>query len=148
MREHEHPTGSGSADGEHGMPDIHAIRRAHIARLIAREGSVTKFAAKVGTNPDYVSQLMSTRTKSNPGATLMRNIERAYGLAKGSLDQPDERATLAALVMQHLPPDAYRQCIDFIRFQAEQTGAMKVDEEVAQYLFLLENRAPPSGDNN
>jgi DNA-binding transcriptional regulator YdaS (Cro superfamily) len=127
--------------------DVYAVRRSHIARLIAEAGSVTKFAARVGTNPDYVSQVMSPKTKSNPGATLMRNIERAYGLPRGSLDQPKEAAALAALALQFLPDDAYHACIDFIRFQASQSGALETNEELAKYLSLLDqsNKSPPRG---
>lgn len=118
--------------------DIYAIRRAHIARLILGEGGVTKFAAKVGTNPDYVSQVMSRKTKTNPGSTLMRNIERAYNLPRGSLDQPDHAATIAALALQHLPLAAQQACIDFIRFQASQSGALTLNQELKTYLDVLE----------
>ena len=54
--------------------------------LIEREPSKAAFARKVGTDPAYISQILSTKTKAEVGNDLARAIERAYSLKHGWMD--------------------------------------------------------------
>jgi len=126
--------------------DVSIIRRSHIDRLVKAEGGVTKFADRVGTNADSISSILSSKSKRGAGHQLMRRIERAYHLAPGSLDHPDDRATAAAMVLQLLPTDARRSALDFIRYQAESSGALVTHEELAAYLTEMRACEKPRGD--
>lgn len=123
-------------EGDQDM-DVSVIRKAHIARLIEAEGGVTPFATKFDTNPDYISSVLSKKTKRNPGAQLMRKIERTYGLRPGSLDQPDEQATISAMALQGLPIDARLELYDIIRYKIESTGALDSNEHMASYHRMI-----------
>lgn len=123
--------------------DVSIIRRSHIDRLVKQEGSVMRFAERVGTNADYISSILSSKTKRGAGHQLMRRIERAYNLVPGSLDHPDDRATAAAMVLQLLPPEARNAALDFIRFQAESSGTLATHEDLAGYLLEMAPRAKP-----
>lgn len=71
--------------------DIRHIRRANMLTLIKREPSKAAFARKVETDPAYVSQILSTKTKAEIGNTLARAIEQAYKLPNGWMDREHEQ---------------------------------------------------------
>jgi hypothetical protein len=101
--------------------DIKQIRRANMLALIEREPSKAAFARKVGTDPAYISQILSTKTKAEVGNDLARGIEAAYKLPHGWMDHehasPDIEASQAPLpafskdqlmiatVWPYLPPE-------------------------------------------
>lgn len=117
--------------------NVHLIRRAHIARLIEVEGTVTAFAEKVGTNPDYISSIISGITKRNAGSNLMRKIEAAYNIRPGALDSPEEEAMVAAMVMQALPDNARTEMLDLIKYKIESNGVLLAEEHIAPYFKML-----------
>lgn len=99
------------------MVDIKQIRRSNMLTLIKREKTKAAFARKVGTDPAYISQILSVKTKAEVGSDLARGIEAAYKLPHGWMDRehgqedrlvpddlstawdyllPDERAELEA----------------------------------------------------
>lgn len=51
-----------------------------------RERSKAEFARKVGTDPAYISQILSEKTSAEIGGTLARKIEKAYALTRGWMD--------------------------------------------------------------
>lgn len=108
--------------------DVNAIRKTNIRRLISEIGGVSAFAEKVGTNPDYVSSLLSVRGNRNPGDSLMRRIEAAFELPPGSLDFPDEASVNAAMAMQALPDDERQQVLDFILYKLDQARPLEVKD--------------------
>lgn len=59
-------------------------------QLIKQERSRAAFARRVGTDPAYVSQIFSDKTRAEIGDTLSRNIEKAYGLEHGWMDNIHE----------------------------------------------------------
>lgn len=65
--------------------DIKQIRRANVLALIGK-GTRVAFATKVGTDPAYISQILSTKTKADVGNELARAIETAYKLPYGWMD--------------------------------------------------------------
>lgn len=67
--------------------DIKQIRRANMISLIEQEPSKAAFARKVGTDPAYISQLLSTKTKAEIGNDLARSIETAYRKPHGWMDR-------------------------------------------------------------
>ncbi len=71
--------------------DIKQIRRGNMLALIEREPSKAAFARKVGTDPAYISQILSTKTKAEVGNDLARAIEAAYELPHGWMDQEHGR---------------------------------------------------------
>jgi hypothetical protein len=73
--------------------DIKQIRRANMLALIGeKKGAKAAFARKVDTDPAYVSQILSTRTKADVGNELARAIETAYGLPYGWMDHEHRTA--------------------------------------------------------
>jgi hypothetical protein len=70
---------------------IQDIRRANL-RTAMGDMSTAEFARKVETNPDYLSQIFSQKTKANVGSKLARRIEAVQGLPKGWMDErhPDQ----------------------------------------------------------
>jgi hypothetical protein len=75
--------------------DIKDIRRGNMLALIEREPSKAAFARKVGTDPAYVSQILSIKTRAEVGNDLARVIEKAYGLAHGWMDHDHAQAVSA-----------------------------------------------------
>lgn len=117
--------------------NVHAIRRTHIERLIAQEGTIAAFAEKVGTNADYISAIISETTGRNAGANLMRKIETAYELRPGSLDSPQDEVMVAAMAMQALSESARVEMLDLIRYKIESTGALTAQEHITPYFNML-----------
>jgi phage repressor protein C with HTH and peptisase S24 domain len=68
--------------------DISQIRLLNMEALIKRYGRLDDFAHAVGTNPAYLSQIRSTKTKASIGKTLARKIETNAGLSHGWMDTP------------------------------------------------------------
>jgi len=68
------------------LADIKQIRRGNMQELIEREPSKAAFARKVGTDPAYVSQLLSVKTRAEIGDAFARNVEKAYELPHGWMD--------------------------------------------------------------
>lgn len=66
--------------------DIKQIRRKNMLALIGN-GKRAEFARKVGTDPAYISQILSTKTKADIGDSLARMIEAAFGLPHGWMDR-------------------------------------------------------------
>ena len=76
--------------------DVRHIRRTNLGLLVEQYGSRKALADAVDTDPAYISQLMSTRTKADMGHALARRIERALGLPDGWMDQPQHAGTHVA----------------------------------------------------
>lgn len=68
------------------LPDNKQIRRTNMQLLIEKEQSKAAFARKVGTDPAYVSQILSDKTCAEIGDTFARNIEKACNLPHGWMD--------------------------------------------------------------
>lgn len=68
------------------MVDIKQIRRSNMLTLIKTEKTKAAFARKVGTDPAYISQILSAKTKAEVGNDLARGIEVAYLLPYGWMD--------------------------------------------------------------
>lgn len=60
--------------------------------LIAEEKTKAAFARKVGTDPAYISQILSIKTKADIGNELARAIEAAYTLPYGWMDHEQQAA--------------------------------------------------------
>jgi len=87
--------------------DIKQIRRTNLLLLMERERSKAAFARKVGTDPAYISQILSEKTRAEIGDTLARNIEKAYELTHGWMDNFPAAAEEVHLlgVFRALPKD-------------------------------------------
>lgn len=72
--------------------DIKQIRRSNMLALIGGEKTKAAFARKVGTEPAYISQILSTKTKADIGDVVARAIEKAYGLDYGWMDHEHHTA--------------------------------------------------------
>jgi len=70
--------------------DIKQIRRDNMLALIGK-GTKAAFARKVGTDPAYISQILSTKTKADIGNELARAIEGAYELPYGWMDHEHQK---------------------------------------------------------
>lgn len=76
--------------------DIKQIRRDNMLFLIGK-GTRAAFAHNVGTDPAYISQILSSKTKADVGNGLARAIEVAYKLPFGWMDQIHDGATDAVV---------------------------------------------------
>lgn len=74
-----------------GLVDIKQIRRRNLLSLIG-EGTRAAFASRVGTDPAYISQILSQKTKADVGDKLARAIEDAYRLPFGWMDHDHSQA--------------------------------------------------------
>jgi transcriptional regulator with XRE-family HTH domain len=73
--------------------DVKQIRRGNMIALIAQHPTQAAFARKVGTDPAYISQILSAKTKAEVGNELARAIESACGLPHGWMDhEPNANA--------------------------------------------------------
>lgn len=68
------------------LPNSKQTRRTNMQLLIEKEQSKAAFARKVGTDPAYVSQILSDKTRAEIGDTFARKIEKAYNLPHGWMD--------------------------------------------------------------
>lgn len=66
--------------------DINEIRRANLRLLLARYPTIRAFAEAADTDPAYVSQILSDKTKRSLGNELARKIENNLGLNHGWMD--------------------------------------------------------------
>jgi transcriptional regulator with XRE-family HTH domain len=82
--------------------DIKQIRRTNMLQLIKQERTRAAFAHRVGTDPAYVSQIFSDKTRAEIGDTLSRNIEKAYELEHGWMDNIHEIPHAAEMPDGHL----------------------------------------------
>lgn len=88
--------------------------------LIDGEKTRAAFARKVGTDPAYISQILSTKTKAEIGNELARAIEDAYKLPYGWMDTqhgpvksaltPDQ--LMLAEAYPSLPPEKKSEWLD------------------------------------
>lgn len=109
---------------------VHAIRLENLRVLLAKR-SIADFAQFVGTNPAYISQIFSDRTKANVGSKLARQIEAAHKLPKGWMD---ERHGERALI----PPEAEQLVADFMTLpQGLQQHLRRKAGELRQYADSL-----------
>lgn len=76
----------GSTESVPYFADIKQIRRSNMRELIGREPSKAAFARKVGTDPAYISQLLSDKTRAEIGDAFARNVEKTYELPHGWMD--------------------------------------------------------------
>lgn len=70
--------------------DIREIRRQNLIALRAQEGTFSGIAAKVDTDPNYLSQISSGDGKHNMGYRMARRLEKACGKPVGWMDVPHE----------------------------------------------------------
>lgn len=92
----------------HRDPDIRATRLMRLQELIDQEaflggshGAVARLAVKIGTNPAYLSQILSPNIKANLGHELARRIERCLELPFGWMDVPHLSKVVAVAGVQH-----------------------------------------------
>lgn len=73
-----------------GAMDVRHTRRANLALLVERFHGNKPLAEAVDTDPAYISQMLSSRTKANMGHNFARRVEAALGLPDGWMDQPHD----------------------------------------------------------
>lgn len=68
--------------------DIYAIRKVNLRRLIdtRANGVLARFAEAIETDPNYLSQILSEKTKARLGSALARKIEERLQLVSGYMD--------------------------------------------------------------
>ena len=81
---------TGWMDSEHSNNpyemDSKSIRKRNLAALIELYGSQHALAMAVDTDPAYISQIMSEKSKANIGDTLARKIEKSLEKPHGWMD--------------------------------------------------------------
>ena len=83
-----HPTISANANnGFYAGMDVREIRRENLAELVRAHRGNKALADAIDTDPAYISQLLSTKTKADMGHSLARRIEQALDLPGGWMDQ-------------------------------------------------------------
>lgn len=83
----------------HMLMDVKTTRRRNLRQLIMEEakagqahGAQARVAERIGTNPAYLSQILSEKTKAELGDRLARQIEQAFGKDHGWMDVPQRPA--------------------------------------------------------
>lgn len=81
--------------------DIKQIRRANMLALIGtKKGAKAAFASKVGTDPAYISQILSEKTKADIGDKLARAIESTHELPYGWMDHEHQKDAYSGAVAE------------------------------------------------
>lgn len=119
-------------DGIPRTMDVNEIRRTRIQELIELEGSIAAFAEKIDSNPDYISAILSEKTKRNLGDELARRIEKRYGLSYGALDR-----SISDELIEALPGQQRREVLDFIRFKLEGAEEVIAGDKFARYMTMI-----------
>ena len=70
--------------------DISEIRRSNLHTLVLRYGGQAKLGELIDTDPAYISQILSPRTRANMGNRFARKVEDMLNLERGWMDQPHE----------------------------------------------------------
>lgn len=108
------------------------IRLANLKILIAGFGTVTEFADKVGTDRNYLFQILSAKTKACVGTRLARSIEAAFDLPRGWMDQIHNELTemqrMYIKLFGDLPPELQEQALEYMRFLSKQHGKPAQEE--------------------
>lgn len=125
--------------------DIKQIRRSNMLTLIEREKTRAAFARKVGTDPAYISQILSEKTKADVGNDLARGIEVAYGLPHGWMDREHGQADLPipnelAVAWDYLLPDERAELEADIKRRAAHNKAVG---EMLAAKPVAETKPPP-----
>ena len=81
----------------HERMDVKEIRRENLAALVSKRGSRKPLAEAIGTDPAYISQLLSDKTKADMGHQLARRIEKALGKPRGWMDRSHREAGMSVL---------------------------------------------------
>lgn len=72
--------------GFHAGMEISEIRRANLRTLVREHMGQAKLAEKIDTDPAYISQLLSTRTRADMGNRFARKVEKLLRLSHGWMD--------------------------------------------------------------
>lgn len=95
--------------------EVRTKRKLRLLELIEleggrRRGGVKKVAEKVGTDPAYLSQLVSDRTTANMGDNVARRIELAYNKSVGWIDTYYSDKTIEQIIWiyEHAPDEGKR----------------------------------------
>lgn len=128
--------------------DINTVRIVNLRRLVHQAGSIKAFADKVGTDPSYVSALLSPKIRRNPGDKFMRTVEQAFELSPGTLDFPEETSIAAAMALTVLPADRREEALSYIDHLISKAGPLVANQPAAaDYLKMRqEPKATRAGE--
>lgn len=85
------------------MTTIDEIRRVNLRHLLQRYNTNTEFARKIGTNPAYITHILSDVTRANMGDDLARRCEEAHGLETGWMDVQHDTASRSSGRFKRIP---------------------------------------------
>ena len=91
-------------------------RKQWLRNLLKKENSVAALAAKLETDPNYISSLLGPSSKKNVGDDIVRRAERVYRLSAGVMDMPSEGAQKVAEAADGMSVDQIKQVLEFMRF--------------------------------
>lgn len=111
--------------------DITAIRRSNLVALIDQEGTVRKLADKVGTAPNYLSEIKNL--ERNMGNRLARKIESMMALPEGWMDAAHDAEAVAAAPADGKPQYIIADSPEDLARQLREKG----NEDVLRVLQLL-----------
>ncbi len=80
----------GANFGFHAGMEISDVRRANLRKLVREYGGQAKLGDRIDTDPAYISQLLSPRTRADMGNRFARKVEARLNLPRGWMDQPQE----------------------------------------------------------
>lgn len=104
--------------GLNGRMEKQEYRKLWVRSLVSKEQSIQAFAAKVETDPNYISSILSNKGKRNVGNKLARRIEREYQLPKGAIDHPSiEAQKIVDQLGDGLSRDDLREIFEFVMFK-------------------------------
>lgn len=95
----------------------HICRKQWLLALKQKEGSIAGLAAKLETDPNYLSSLLGPKGRRKIGDELARRAEEIYRLPSGALDYPSEGVLKVIKALDGLTDDQLAEVVEFIRFK-------------------------------
>lgn len=120
--------------------EVKEIRRRNLAELVEQHGR-NALATKVGTDPNYLSQIISQRTSAQCGDQLARRIEVALNKPRGWMDTDHEE--------QENLEQSIANALEAVLAAARLEGVEITPRQAARMVTVLLERHPkgtPSAD--
>lgn len=99
-----------------GGMDKNQNRKQWLRVLKIKEGSNRQLAAKLGTDENYLSTIMSPNGNRNLGDDLARRAEDVYGLPPGVMDLPSEAAQKLITAADGMEDSDLEKVLEFMLF--------------------------------
>lgn len=98
------------------MNDKRQCRKQWLRLFKQREGTIAALAAKIGTDPNYLSSLLGPGSKRAPGDDIARKMEKAYNLPPGTTYHPSAKVRELIRASDGMDDAALEKALEYIQF--------------------------------